>query len=49
MLEIYNYRIEDDWIYFVDRLVDPDTAAKAFKIFLDSALAVNDSISIREL
>jgi hypothetical protein len=49
MQEIYNYRIEGDGYYFVDRLVDRDVAARALQIFIDEALSSNERISIVEL
>jgi hypothetical protein len=49
MVEVYNYRIEPDGYYFVDRLVDQVVASKALKVFIDAALSQNESISIKEL
>lgn len=48
MTEIYNYAIEPDGFYFVDRLVDKDVAAVALRIFIDEALAHATSIQIFE-
>ncbi len=38
--EIYNYRVENDGYYLVDRDIRPDTAAKAMRHLIDAALAV---------
>jgi hypothetical protein len=38
MSEIYNYRIEQDGFYFVDRLVNDKVASVAFKLFVNEAL-----------
>lgn len=48
MQEIYNYRIEADGFYFIDHLVNKDTAAVAFKRFVDEALAQSESVQITE-
>ena len=50
MREIYNYCINENDIYFVDRLVDPDVASKALGVFVEAALeASSGSIEITEL
>lgn len=46
MVEIYNYRVEDDGYYFIDHLVDRRTAAVGLQVFLDAALTVADSVTI---
>jgi hypothetical protein len=48
LAEIYNYRIEPDGFYFVDRLVDTKTASVALRVFIDAALASNQTIEISE-
>ena len=48
LAEIYNYRIEADGFYFIDRLVDSKTASMALRIFIDAALASNQTIEISE-
>ena len=48
LAEIYNYKIEADGFYFVDRLVDTKTASVALRIFIDAALAANQTIEISE-
>lgn len=45
-LEIYNYAIETDGFYFVDRLVDRGVAAVALRHFLDEALRLAPSVEI---
>jgi hypothetical protein len=49
MAEIYNYAIEPDGFYFVDRLVDRNVAAVALRSFLDEALRLADSAEIVNL
>ncbi len=49
MVEIYNYRIESDGYYFIDRLVDQAVASRALKVFIDAALSVDESITVKEL
>ena len=49
MREIYNYCVEDDEIYFVDRGVDAEVSSKAFKLFIDAALEKSASIEIRKV
>ena len=49
LAEIYNFRVEADGFYFVDRLVDTNTASVAFRIFVDAALLSNKTIEISEL
>jgi len=46
MVEIYNYRVEDDGYYFIDHLVDRRTSAIGFQVFLDAALSSADSVTI---
>lgn len=46
--EIYNYKVEPDGFYFIDHLVDSKTASLALRLFIDSALGVNDVIEISE-
>ena len=46
LAEIYNYRIEADGFYFIDHLVDTQTASVALLIFIDIALDSNQSIEI---
>lgn len=50
MNEIYHYAIRDsgDGFYFIDNLVDKDTAAIAFKMFVDDALRVAAIVEISE-
>ncbi len=49
MMEIYNYRIEPDGFYFIDRLVNPVVASLALRRFIDEALRFSDSVQISEL
>lgn len=49
LAEIYNYRIEADGFYFIEREVDPKIASLAFRIFIDAALEANQTIEISEL
>jgi hypothetical protein len=49
LAEIYNYKIEADGFYFIDQLVDAETASVALRIFIDTALASNPSVEILEL
>ncbi len=46
MSEIYNYRIEQDGFYFVDRLVNDKVASVAFKLFVNEALRHTGSVNI---
>lgn len=48
LTEIYNYKVEADGFYFVDHLVDTKTASMAFRIFIDAALSLSDTIEISE-
>lgn len=48
MNEIYNYSVQADGFYFVDRLVNRDVAAVALRSFIDEALSVADSVEIAE-
>ena len=48
LAEIYNYKIEADGFYFVDHLVDTKTASVALRVFIDAALASNQTIEISE-
>jgi hypothetical protein len=47
--EIYNYKIEQDGFYFVDRLVNDKVVSIAFKLFIDEALSHADSAHIVRL
>lgn len=47
--EIYNYKIEQDGFYFVDRLVNDKVASVAFKLFVDEALSHAGSAHIVRL
>jgi hypothetical protein len=47
--EIYNYAVRSEGFYFVDQLVDPVTAAFAFKLFVDEALSISADVVIRTL
>ena len=49
LAEIYNYKIESDGFYFVDRLVDTKTASVALRIFIDAALSSSQTVEILEL
>ena len=50
MREIYNYCINEDDIYFVDRLVNAEVASRALGIFVEAALeASGSSIEISHL
>lgn len=46
MSEIYNYKIEKDGFYFVDSSVDTAVASVAFRLFVDEALKIGNSIEI---
>ena len=48
LAEIYNYKIQADGFYFIDHLVDTETASAALRIFIDAALGSNQSIEISE-
>ena len=48
LAEIYNYKIEVDGFYFIDHLVDTQTASVALRIFIDTALGSNQSVEIFE-
>ena len=48
MLEIYNYRVEDDGYYFIDHLVERSSASSALLVFIDAALSMGQSITITE-
>ena len=48
LAEIYNYKVEADGFYFVDNLVDSKTASVALRVFIDGALASNQTIEISE-
>jgi hypothetical protein len=48
LTEIYNYKIEADGFYLIDRLVDSDKAAVALRLFLDCALLANQTVEISE-
>jgi hypothetical protein len=49
LAEIYNYKVEADGFYFIDHLVDTKTASLALRVFIDAALALNQTIEISEL
>jgi hypothetical protein len=49
MLEIYNYAIESDGFYFVDRSVDNQVASVAFLRFVNEALNHSKSLEIIKL
>jgi hypothetical protein len=49
MLEIYNYSIESDGFYFVDRGVDNSASSVAFMRFVDEALNHSKSLGITKL
>ena len=49
MREIYNYRIEADGYYLVDRGVDPRVAAVALKLFVDAALSKTAKIEVTDV
>lgn len=49
MKEIYNFRVDFDGFYFVDRLVDSKVAALALRLFLDEALSQSGSIVVEKL
>lgn len=46
MVEIYNYKIEEDGFYFLDQLVNDQVASIAFKLFVDEALENAASIEL---
>ena len=48
LAEIYNYKVEADGYYFVDHLIDTKTASVALRVFIDAALASNQTIEIFE-
>ena len=48
MLELYNYRVDNDGYYLVDHLIDRSVAATALQVFLDAALSSSDSVTIIE-
>lgn len=48
MQEIYNYAIEQDGFYFIDHLVDKETASLALRLFIDAALKVSNVVQITE-
>ena len=49
LAEIYNYKVEADGFYFVDHLADAKTASVALRVFIDAALASNQTIEISEV
>jgi hypothetical protein len=49
LTEIYNYKVEADGFYFIDHLVDTNTASVALRIFIDAALSNNQTVEISEL
>jgi hypothetical protein len=48
MLELYNYRVDNDGYYLVDHPIDRSVAATALQVFLDAALSSSDSVTIIE-
>jgi hypothetical protein len=46
MREIYNYRIDPDGYYLVDRGIDPRVSAVALKLFVDAGLSNGSSVEI---
>jgi hypothetical protein len=48
MTEIYNFKIEPDGFYFVDRLVNNEVSSVAFRLFVNEALSHGDSVEIVE-
>jgi hypothetical protein len=46
MSEIYNYKIEKEGFYFIDRAVDSRVASEAFRLFVDEALRYGKSVEI---
>ena len=48
MIEIYNFRVDDNGYYLVDHLVDRKTAATALQIFVDAALSTGREATIIE-
>ena len=49
MTEIYNYAVKSEGFYFVDRLVEPQVAAYAFKLLVDEALLQSGEVTVSEL
>ena len=47
--EIYNYQVKPEGFYLIDRDVDPAVAGHAMRIFVDEALALTPSVTIRKL
>jgi hypothetical protein len=48
MVDIYNYRIDDDGYYLVDHLIDRRVAAVALQSFVDASLATGETAEITE-
>ena len=48
MQEIYNFQVEEDGYYFVDRLVDRSVAAAGLQMFLDAALSTGQTVVVIE-
>jgi hypothetical protein len=48
MVEIYNYRVENDGYYLIDHLVDRRIAALALQVFIDAALSIQQTITVEE-
>lgn len=46
MQEIYNYRVDADGYYLVDRLIDSPVAASALLSFLNAALTTERSVTV---
>jgi hypothetical protein len=49
MQEIYNYSVQPEGFYLIDRHVDPAVAGHAMKLFVDEALAHTGAVTIRRL
>lgn len=49
MQELYNYRVDEDSYYLVDRMIDRSVAAAALQIFLDAALSNSESVTVVQL
>ncbi|MDY6988032.1 MAG: hypothetical protein SWQ30_08225 [Thermodesulfobacteriota bacterium] len=49
MHEIYNYSVQPEGFYLIDRHVDPAVAGHAMKLFVDEVLLHTDAVTIRRL
>jgi len=49
MREIYNYSVNPEGFYLIDRHVEPAVAGHAMKLFVDEALSHADAVTIRKL